>query len=120
MLEANWHRSRLDTPRAVRSHDTKSPAAWIFQANPDHFARVHSLEVYLNEAAAGRKNVTWYVGQRGLGEKMREGQPVFVWRAAGTQKAEPGIIARGSIAKPPQDRGPLAWERKYEAHEAHR
>jgi hypothetical protein len=90
--------------------------AWIFQANPGNFPGDRPLEAYLREASEGGKPVSWYVGQPGLARKMRVGQRVYIWRAAGPQKSQPGLIASGLIQEVPRVRSPFAWERKYEAH----
>ncbi len=62
------------------------PQTWIFQGNPDAF----DIDGYL---AAGLDRITWGMRQRSA--EVRVGDRVYIWRAAGAQKADSGIIASG-------------------------
>lgn len=61
---------------------------WIFQGSPDHF----DLEGYL---ASDRHQISWLV--RRYAERMRPGDVVYLWQAAGKKRAVSGILASATI-----------------------
>jgi hypothetical protein len=81
---------------------------WIFQGNPDSFA----IDTYLD-----RRLITWTVRQVRYENVMNCGDRVFIWRAAGNTKIEPGIIASGWLIERPHnqlDDAPELWYKQEE------
>jgi len=80
----------------VKSPPTPSadapPACWIFQYNPDNDP---NLESDIRPETA----MTWHVGQHS--SRMKLGQKVYLWRAAGEKKRLSGIVATSSIQDGP-------------------
>lgn len=68
--------------------------SWIFQGNPDVFP----IDEYISE----NTNIVWSVRQKHLADSMSIGDKVFLWRAAGKNKAISGIIAEGILTSPPE------------------
>lgn len=69
---------------------------WIFQANPDTF----DITAYLQSA----ETIYWTVQQAHLQQQMKEGDQVFLWRAAGTAGVPSGVIARCVLVEEPKIR----------------
>jgi predicted HNH restriction endonuclease len=67
---------------------TSKPSVWIFQGNPDFF----DIDGYL--AASGGR-IIWLVNQHA--DKIRIGDTVYLWKAAGKKKAPSGIIAAARV-----------------------
>ena len=80
-------------------------SSWIFQANPDTF----DIDGYLE----ANDLVMWTVRQEFLAPKMQIGDIVFLWRAAGKNKAESGIVASAQIIQLPEKREKDARSDKY-------
>jgi len=86
---------------------------WIFQANPDRF----DIDTYLDRAST----IIWGVRQKQYASVMNSGDRVFIWRAAGKQKLEPGIIASGWLIERPHvqpDDSVDLWREKQEPEQA--
>lgn len=66
---------------------------WIFQGNPDVF----DVDGYLRDL----KKVTWTIRQTNYADQIKVGDCVFFWRAKGSSKMAPGIIAIGTIVSKP-------------------
>lgn len=71
---------------------TSGPVAWIFQGNPDTF----DVDGYLSLRTP---RISWAVNQ--YGEEIREGDQVFLWRAAGRAKTTAGVVGRARVASAP-------------------
>lgn len=65
-----------------------APRAWIFQGTPDLF----DLDGYLRD----HRRIVWRVRQHA--REIRPGDDVFIWRAQGKAKAEPGVVAHAVVA----------------------
>jgi len=71
---------------------------WIFQVNPDNFDITANLQE--------EDDILWEVRQKRFAPKIRLGDTIFVWRAAGTGKRKtiPGVIALARITEEPRER----------------
>lgn len=65
---------------------------WIFQGNPDKFN--------LNEKLQGIQIIDWTVTFPKHQKMVSAGDVVFIWRAQGSSKHTPGIVAVGKIVGP--------------------
>ena len=71
-------------------------ATWLFQGNPDLF----DLDGYLQ----AQDVICWMVNQRSSEEDLNIGDHVFIWKAAGRQKGESGVVALARVLQPPSVR----------------
>lgn len=69
------------------------PATWIFQGNPDEF----DVDAYLQQSAF----VYWLVKLGAHQQQVSIGDRVFFWRARGSSKMQPGIVASGLVRELP-------------------
>jgi predicted RNA-binding protein with PUA-like domain len=67
---------------------------WIFQGNPDVF----DVTGYL----AGNNEIVWSVRQGHLAQRMKPGDEVFIWRAAGKKKDVSGVVAVAHLTGEPR------------------
>jgi len=68
---------------------------WLAQANPDTF----DVDTYLHLLKSG----TWTVHQAHLAPKMKAGDRIYVWRAAGRKKGNSGVHASGWLTGEPKE-----------------
>jgi len=76
-------------------------ADWIFQGNPDRFDVNAYLSVY--------RNIYWTVATVGHQRQVHPGDRVFLWRAAGSDKAIAGIVGLGTVAEPVAPKGEVQF-----------
>ncbi len=69
---------------------------WIFQANPDTF----DVTAYLNSA----ETILWTVPQAHFEDRLKVGDRVFLWRAAGRGGVASGVIAESVLVEEPSVR----------------
>ena len=87
---------------ATRS-EAEGAAAWFFQANPDTW-RIDDFLAEATQRAASdeRAETLWRVKPDSYARFTEVGQPVYIWRAAGSGRHTPrraaGIAARAHIA----------------------
>ena len=62
---------------------------WIFQGNPDRF----DLDKYLEMT----RHIYWSVTRKSYQNRVKVGDCVFLWRAAGKANAIPGVVALGYV-----------------------
>jgi 5-methylcytosine-specific restriction endonuclease McrA/predicted RNA-binding protein with PUA-like domain len=65
---------------------------WIFQGNPDNFN--------VNKYLSSKQIIYWTVTHPKHQKMVSVGDTVFLWRAKGSSKDTPGIVAVGKIAGP--------------------
>ena len=77
---------------------------WIFQGNPDNFK--------VNEYLSGKQIIFWTVTYPKHQKMVSVGDTVFLWRAKGSSKNTPGIVAVGKIVGPgiPKTQIPDSYE----------
>jgi hypothetical protein len=68
--------------------------SWIFQGNPDYF----DIDQYLKN----NDTIIWSVRQHK--KDIHPKDEVFIWRAAGSKKSVPGIVAYGRVVDEPSMR----------------
>jgi hypothetical protein len=68
-------------------------SAWLFQGNPDVF--------HMDEYLKLNQFILWSVRQEHLGPRMKVGDTVYLWRAAGSKKAASGVVAKAVIVEQP-------------------
>jgi hypothetical protein len=72
---------------------SRMAGTWIFQVNPNRF----DIDAFL---ATRPRNTKWLVTRYGADIKI--GDPVFIWRAAGTREPS-GIIAKAEVISTPAE-----------------
>lgn len=65
---------------------------WIFQGNPDHF----DVDAYITR----QDIINWTVRQRA--KDISIGDKVFIWRASGSKKFIPGVVAVAEVIQEPK------------------
>ncbi len=65
--------------------------AWIFQGNPDRF----DIDSYLGQ----QRDIYWSVRLESHQKQVQVGDTVYIWRASGSKRLGPGIVAHGVVTE---------------------
>ena len=86
-----FRQGRTSSFAVTRSGVSTMSNTWIFQGNPDTF----DIMGYLT---SGLDKITWLVNR--YADQIREGDLVYLWKAAGSKKVRSGIVASAVVASP--------------------